>query len=103
MEIEIFEIDFGTDGDLYMVTKLGNQITIPNGENLFEKWSDRIGLTDVEHEREFEHGGESSTSTSRTYDKSRDLMIEFAMAVKHLWTFARDRDGELYGPESELN
>lgn len=95
--VRIFEIDFGTDGDMYFVTTGGNQISIPNGETLFEKWSDRNGLTHVEREPE----SDDVESVHREYDKSGDLMRGFAMAHEHLWIWERDRGGQLYGHTDE--
>jgi hypothetical protein len=102
MNIEIFEIDFGPDGDLYMVTKRGNQIMIPNGEMLFEKWADRHGLSHRETQPEYDPEDGSATSSWNIYDKSPDAMREFANAHKHLWMFDRDRGGDLYGDPAEL-
>jgi hypothetical protein len=99
MNIGIFEIDFGTDGDMYFVTTGGNQISIPNGESLFEKWSDRNGLTHVEREPE----SDGVESTHREYDKSGDLMRDFAMAHYHLWHWERDGGGAFYGRVGEID
>jgi hypothetical protein len=99
MATEIFEITIGDDADIHMVTRGGNQISIPNGESLFEKWSDTNRLTHVEREPE----SDDVESVHREYDKSPELLIEFAIAHDHLWIWDRDRDGILYGHTDEFD
>ena len=98
MAIEIFEIDFGIDGDLYFVTKRGNQIIIPNGELLFEKWCDRNRLSHIEREPE----SDDVDSMCIVYDKTPGLMKEFAMANKYRWQIEYDANGDFYGDAAEM-
>jgi hypothetical protein len=92
MKIEIFEIDFGysengSTGDLYFVTKRGNQIIIPDGEYLFEKWCDKHQIVE----------------TSTFYPKNdNDLLKEFAMMNRNKWQIEYDANGDYYGNAAEF-
>lgn len=102
MKIEIFEIDFGSTGDLYMVTKRGNQIIIPDGETLFEKWCDKNDLYQIDVEPEF-NADDTDHSILRIYDRNNtDLLKEFAMANRNKWQIEYDHDGEYYGDAAEF-
>lgn len=98
MKIEIFEIDFTCDGDLCAVTKGGNQIVIDDGERLFEKWCDRHKLSTIEREPE----SDDVDSMCIIYDKSPELMTEFALDNINRWRIERDDDGAFYGDPAEI-
>lgn len=98
MKAQIFEITIGDDRDIYIVTKGGNQISIADGEHLFELWSDQNKLTHVEREPE----SDDVESVHRQYDKSDDMLREFAMQHDYLWFWDRDETLNLYGDPAEF-